>query len=116
MDVGVEMRDGLTDRLSVKRRSIIAAAFCVVATASGAQTLPCHPHNVVQAGLAAKYGETRHGMGLSSPTQIMELWANDKTGTWSITVSDPAGMTCMIWSGQGFVALAEPLPVPGDPT
>ena len=102
--------------LSVKRRSIIAAAFCVVATASGAQTLPCYPHAVLQAGLAAKYGETRHGMGLSSPTQIMELWANDKTGTWSITVSDPAGITCMIGQGQGYEALAEQIPVPGDPT
>ena len=86
------------------------------AIASGAQTLPCHPHDVVQAGLAAKYGETRHAIGLASPTQIMEIWASDETGTWSITVTDPAGMTCMIGQGQGYEAMDEELPAAGAPT
>ena len=117
MGIGVSVKSLLGCLLQVvKSRSIIAAAFCFAATGAWAQTLPCHPHDVVQAGLASKYGETRHAIGLASPTQIMEVWASDKTGTWSITVTDPAGITCMIGAGQGYEALTEPLQVPGAPT
>ena len=52
---------------------VVVGALILTAVPSLAQGIPCYQHEVVQAGLAAKFGETRHGMGLSSPTQIMEL-------------------------------------------
>ena len=123
MDVGIRMDHMARPAkmpLPVKSRSFIAAAFCVVATVSGAQTVPnpsqCATRDKVVGVLAAKYGETRHGIGLSANNTVMEVFASDATGTWTITVTMPSGVTCMVASGQGYEALREPLPVPGEPT
>ena len=44
----------------------------------------------------------------------MEVFASPETGTWTITVTTAAGMTCLVASGQAFEELAESLPQ-GDP-
>ena len=124
MEMGIRMWNPMPPfsrmRQNVKRRSIIAAAFCVVATAASAQTVPnpnqCATRDKVVELLASKYGETRHGIGLAANNTVMEVFASDKTGTWTITVTMPTGVTCMVASGQGYEVMTEPLPVPGDPT
>ena len=100
----------------------IAAVGALILTAvpSLAQGMPnpnqCASRDKVVELLAAKYGETRHGIGLAANNTVMEVFASDKTGTWTITVTMPTGVTCMVASGQGYEAMTEPLPVPGDPT
>ena len=85
-----------------------------------AQTVPnpsqCATRDKVVELLAAKYGETRHGIGIAANNTVMEVFASDKTGSWTITVTMPSGVTCMVASGQGYEALAETVPVPGTPT
>lgn len=76
----------------------------------------CATRDKVVELLAAKYGETRHGIGMAANNTVMEVFASDKTGTWTITVTMPTGVTCMVASGQGYEALAETVPVPGTPT
>jgi len=99
----------------------VAALGLLILTAvpSLAQTAPnqaqCATRDKVVGVLAAKYGETRHGIGIAPPDQIMELWANDTTGTWTITITMPNGATCMIGGGQGFKTLTEALPTKGEP-
>lgn len=41
-------------------------------------------------------------MGLSASGALMELWANRETGTWTLTATNPAGLTCVIGSGDAF--------------
>ncbi len=41
---------------------------------------------------------------------VMEVFASSATGTWTITVTSPSGVTCLIASGQSFEALHEVLP------
>lgn len=45
---------------------------------------------------------------------VMETFASGETGSWTITVTTPNGMTCLVASGQAFETLAEALPQPGD--
>ena len=45
---------------------------------------------------------------------VVEVFASDETGTWTITVTTPNGMTCLVASGQSFEALAEALPAKGN--
>ena len=96
------------------------AALMLVAGGAAAQTAPnpsqCAVRDKVVAVLAAKYGETRHGIGIAANNTVMEVFASEKTGTWTITVTMPTGVTCMVASGQGYEALAETMPVPGTPT
>lgn len=73
----------------------------------------CGPRDRVVAELAERYGETRHGLGLLGSSSVMELFASDQTGTWTITVTSGTGVTCLVAAGQNYETLADALPVPG---
>jgi hypothetical protein len=75
----------------------------------------CAERSVVLNELAGKYHETRRAMGIAPDTVIMELFASADTGTWTLTVTTTDGTTCLVASGNGYQALAEDLPPPGDP-
>ena len=76
---------------------------------------PCAKRDVVLGQLAERYGETRRSMGIAANNTVMEVFAATDTGTWTITVTLPDGMTCLVASGQGFEAMADELPAKGSP-
>ena len=53
-------------------------------------------------------------MGLGSNNAVIEVFASDETGSWTITVTKANGVTCLVASGQNFQTLAEVLPAQGD--
>ena len=65
--------------------------------------------------LAQKYGETRRSMGIAADQTVMELFASAETGSWTLTLTLPTGMTCLVAAGQNYEAIAEELPAKGDP-
>ncbi|MCJ8333558.1 MAG: hypothetical protein MJH10_04815, partial [Epibacterium sp.] len=60
--------------------------------------------------LADKYGESRQSIGMGQKGVLMETFASDETGSWTITVTTPQGITCLVASGQAYELLAEALP------
>jgi len=70
----------------------------------------CAPREDVVKRLAETYGETRRGIGISRQGAVMEVYASDQTRSWTITITLPDGITCLVASGQGFEAVAEALP------
>ena len=82
--------------------------------AAEAQTRNCAPRDAVVDRLASGYGETRQSMGLGANNQVIEVFASEETGTWTITVTSAQGVTCLVASGQAFEPLAEALPAKGD--
>ena len=72
-----------------------------------AQGNNCAPRQMVLDQLAQKYGEARRGIGLVQQGSVMEVFASDETGTWTITVTSPNGLTCLVASGQAYEALQE---------
>ncbi|WP_300036016.1 hypothetical protein [uncultured Roseobacter sp.] len=93
-----------------------ASALWISATteASAQNTRNCGPREAVVDRLADGYGETRQSMGLGANNAVVEVFASDETGTWTITVTTPNGMTCLVASGQSFEELAEALPAKGN--
>ncbi len=91
--------------------------FAAQALQSQTQTQPqnCGQRPMVVEMLTGKYGETRRGMGMAANNTVMEIYASTETGTWTITITLPDGMTCLVGSGQGFEPMAEELPAKGDP-
>lgn len=75
----------------------------------------CGPHEKVTEVLAQIYGEARQSIGLNGEQRVMEMFVNAKTGSWTITVTLPDGITCLVATGENFETLAEPLPAKGDP-
>lgn len=75
-----------------------------------AQTGNCATRADVIKRLSEGYGETRKGIGIAGQGAVMELFASDETGSWTITVTLPDGTTCLVASGQSYENLAEALP------
>lgn len=75
-----------------------------------AQSRNCAPRADVIKRLSEGYGETRKGIGIAGQGAVMELFASDETGSWTITVTLPDGTTCLVASGQSYETLAEALP------
>lgn len=94
---------------------LCAALFVsgICATAAWAETDNCAPREVVITRLADKYGETRKSVGLGNNNTVVEVFASQLTGTWTITLTTPTGLTCLVASGQAFETLAEILPPKG---
>lgn len=92
----------------------LASAGLVVAPAQ-AQT-NCGLRDIVVKRLESGYGEGLAAGGLHSDSQVLEVWAAPKTGTWTVLITSADGRTCVLASGtdwhQKDLALIQ-LGVPG---
>jgi hypothetical protein len=73
----------------------------------------CDARDRVLALLADRYGETRRSIGIAGEAAVMELYAADDTGTWTIAITLPDGQMCLMASGSGFEAVTEERPAKG---
>jgi hypothetical protein len=74
----------------------------------------CGPRDSVTALLAERYGETRRAVGIAGETAVMELFAANDSGTWTITMTLPDGQMCLMASGSGYEPVTEELPARGS--
>ena len=78
------------------------------------QARQCGPRDNVLAVLGERYGESRQSIGLGNGNQVVEVFASLETGTWTITVTSPDGMTCLVASGQAYETISEAAASPKD--
>lgn len=104
-------------------KSLILSCLLGAVTAAGLsgaaaaqQAANCGPREAVVARLQQSFGETRQSIGLGANNALMEVFASEQTGTWTITVTLASGTTCLIAAGQAFETLTEPLPATGKGT
>ena len=95
----------------MKARSAILTFVTVfgIASVASAQGQNCGQRAAVIATLAESYGESRQSIGMATQGRIVEVFASLETGTWTITITLPNGMTCLVASGQSYENLDEPL-------
>jgi len=99
----------------IKRFLTSAAAIAIFwGDPALAEPANCAPRDAVVERLASSYGETRQSMGLGANNAVIEVFASDKSGSWTITVTGTNGITCLVASGQAFEAMAESLPALGN--
>ncbi len=84
----------------------LAFAFWFVGAAQAAQAeqMVCGERANMVRLLSDKYGETRRSMGLTDGQAVVEMYASDETGSWSILITDTQGTTCMLAAGTAFQA------------
>ncbi|MBV0913022.1 hypothetical protein [Anianabacter salinae] len=93
------------------RRTALALLLALAALPAAAQTgnRTCADRDSVLDRLSGSYGETRQSIGLGQNNAVIEVFASAETGTWTITVTLPSGLTCLVASGQAFEHLNETL-------
>ena len=82
-------------------RVLLAALVCgSLFIASPVQSQPplCLPHDNVVDVLGKKHGETVVWVGLDAAGQLVEVFASEG-GTWTLAVSAPGGLTCLLSAG-----------------
>lgn len=67
-----------------------------------AQATQCDAREKVLALLARKYKETPIAAGVTSTGGLVEVLSDGKGGTWTIIVTTPEGLTCLVAAGEGW--------------
>ena len=92
------------------KRLILAALVTSIASSVWAQTL-CGERDQIVDTLTGRFGEVRQSWGMGPGNRIVEVFASEETGTWTITVTDANGTTCLVASGDYWENLHTP---PGE--
>ena len=104
-------------------RSVAAAAFWAAFFVSGeadAQTVamllqvPCAPATEMDAALAS-YQEKRFALATDAKGQVTELRVNPDTGSFSLLITKPGGLVCLVAAGKHFTAIGSVPVIPGQP-
>ncbi len=76
------------------------------ATSAWAQDI-CPPRHEIEDYLASEFQEQPVASGIANNGGVIEVFASDELGTWTIIITMPSGESCMIAAGQDW----ENLPV-----
>jgi hypothetical protein len=88
------------------RHTALAALALITSTGgSAAAQMVCGERDAIVAQLERKYGETRRSIGLQQGRSVVEVYASDKTGSWTILMTDTRGKACLMATGDAFEAL-----------
>ncbi|MEM7488275.1 MAG: hypothetical protein AAF390_04030 [Pseudomonadota bacterium] len=91
-----------TQLLNAFLATLTALALTLLTLPAQAAGQNCGPRAAVVERLSVKFGETRRGIGLGTGNRIVEVFASDATGTWTVAVTLPNGRMCLIASGQSW--------------
>lgn len=65
----------------------------------------CAERDQIAERLASAYSEQLLGAGMQSETSMFEVWASPE-GTWTILLTRPDGVACVMATGTNWVAAA----------
>ena len=88
---------------SIIKIAVVCLVFFVAT--SEVSALSCADRKGVVSKLSEKYKEDKKWVGMKDDEHVIELWASNETGTWTILVSDVKHKTCIVASGQNWIDL-----------
>ena len=91
-------------------KAVVTTLLLAACVPAHAQNSNCAPHLMIIEGLADRYGERRVMSGLNGDSTVVEMYANDQTGTWTALVVQPNGTACLVASGGEFNSSIAELP------
>jgi len=93
---------------------LIGGALALLGTLNAAQAQTartiCGDRDQIVDTLTGRLGETAQSWGMGPSGRIVEVFASEETGTWTITITAPNGTTCLVAAGQYWENLM-PLPL-----
>ncbi|MFQ5438085.1 MAG: hypothetical protein ACE5DK_04550 [Paracoccaceae bacterium] len=87
-----------------KRLLTTALVFGAVATAPPvfAQQATCGQRDHLTAQLTEKYMEQLTAGGFQSASSVLEIWTSPQSGTWTMLLTRPDGVSCVVGSGTAW--------------
>lgn len=103
----------MTSKLALVGAVLALAPLTPPAIAQSNGQAICGQRDAIINTLSSRYGETARSIGMGPGNRIVEVYASDETGTWTITVTSADGLTCLMASGASYETLIQP--APGEP-
>ena len=89
--------------------AVLVAAFFMLASPVVAAP-QCDKRDKVLGMLAKKYREAPIAAGVTNTGGLVEVLTDHKGGTWTIIVTSPQGMSCLVAAGEGWRNMKAPQP------
>ena len=86
--------------LGVLGATVMALALMLGPRAPASAQSVCMTHGEVTQKLGSRYTEAQIAMGLASNGAVLELFSSGDGATWSIVVTTPDGVSCVVASGE----------------
>ncbi len=84
-------------------KRVISTALIFGATALAppafAQSMQCLPREALVEKLTTDYAEELTGGGLQNPQQLLEVWSSDSSGSFTVFITRPNGVSCIVATG-----------------
>ena len=85
----------------------VLAITSVMLSPASAQQAVCGDRNEIVARLESGYQESTTGVGLSATGGLIELYTSEK-GTWTLMLTQPNGVSCLIAAGDNWEQVDRP--------
>jgi hypothetical protein len=86
--------------MALLKLAALGVALCLP-TAAWGQTI-CNTRDSVVSQLSNKYKETTVAVGVTNTGGLVEVLSSPDGNTWTIIVTKPKGMSCLVLSGEGW--------------
>lgn len=90
---------------------ILSVVIAFVSSTAMAQT-KCKERDDIIDLLGKKYGETVSALGVSNTGGLVEVLNDPKDGSWTIIMTTPRGMSCLVAAGKGWRTMEQ---IKGEP-
>lgn len=80
---------------------LIGWSFYPTTARAGTQTM-CGDRSDVVASLKKGYSEVPISMGLANNGSVVEVFASFNGETWTIVMTQPSGISCLMAAGEGW--------------
>lgn len=87
--------------------ALAAVSVMLAASPAAAQQPACTERSSVLNHLSSRYSETPVAMGVANNGGMIEILSSKSGKSWTIILTMPNGMTCMIAAGENWEALPQ---------
>lgn len=95
------------------RPAPLALVLCGLAAPATAEGF-CAPRDMLVGRLAERYSERQQSIGLAGNDIMLEVFASEDSGTWTILMTRADGTSCLVASGTAYETVAAA--PPGTPS
>lgn len=89
------------------KNALLALLFSITLAMPAFGQASCADREVVVKMLADDYGESIQSIGIGQNGSVIEVYANEETGTWTVLLTRPNGITCLMASGHAYEYVSE---------
>ena len=87
--------------------TLTVSCVAVAQPASPLGRIPCHNYKEISNQLDKRYQESPISIGMQSNGNMLQVYANEGKGSWTILSVTPQGLGCILAAGRNWEAIKQ---------